>query len=55
MAIEARNRALPEWFTRIRTRQMVLPRFQRFEAWGHNSVVQLFNRVRLLWNDGQRA
>ena len=45
MAIEARNRALPEWFTRIRTRQMVLPRFQRFEAWGHNSVVQLFNTI----------
>jgi hypothetical protein len=32
MSIEARNRLLPDWFTRIRTRQTVLPRFQRFEA-----------------------
>jgi hypothetical protein len=34
MAIEARSRPLPGWFTRIRTRQTVLPRFQRFEVWG---------------------
>lgn len=45
MAIEARNRALPEWFTRIRTRQLALPRFQRFEAWDHAGVTQLFNTV----------
>jgi len=45
MAIEARNRPLPDWFTRIRTRQLVLPRFQRFEAWGHASVTQLFNTI----------
>src|ERR1019366_2066757 len=25
--------------------QTVLPRFQRFEAWGHPSVVQLFNTI----------
>jgi len=45
MAIEARNRALPEWFTRIRTRQLALPRFQRFEAWDHAGVTQLFSTV----------
>jgi hypothetical protein len=45
MAIEARNRPLPDWFTRIRTHQAVLPRFQRFEAWGHASVIQLFNTI----------
>src|SRR5260370_40661548 len=45
MPIEARNRPLPDWFTRIRTRQTVLPRFQRFEAWGHTNVIQLFNTI----------
>jgi hypothetical protein len=45
MSIEARNRLLPDWFTRIRTRQTVLPRFQRFEAWDHAGVAQLFNTV----------
>ncbi len=45
MAIEARNRPLPDWFTRIRTHQTVLPRFQRFEAWGHANVTLLFNTI----------
>lgn len=45
MAINAQNRSLPDWFTRIRTRQTVLPRFQRFQAWGHSNVTQLFNTV----------
>jgi hypothetical protein len=45
MAIEARNRPLPDWFTRIRTRQLVLPRFQRFEAWSHAKIAQLFNTI----------
>jgi hypothetical protein len=45
MAIEARNRLLRDWFTRIRTRQIALPRFQRFEAWGHTNVAQLFNTI----------
>ena len=45
MSIEARNRPLPDWFTRIRTHQLVLPRFQRFEAWEHAKVSQLFNTV----------
>jgi hypothetical protein len=45
MSIEARNRPLPDWFTRVRTHQIVLPRFQRYEAWGHANVVQLFNTI----------
>jgi hypothetical protein len=45
MAINAQNRSLPDWFTRVRTRQVVLPRFQRFEAWGHANVAQLFNTI----------
>lgn len=45
MAINAQNRTLPDWFTRIRTRQLVLPRFQRFEAWGHSQIMQLFNTI----------
>lgn len=45
MSIEARNRLLPEWFTRIRTHQTVLPRFQRFEAWDHSRVTQMFNTI----------
>ena len=36
---------MPDWFTRIRTRQTVLPRFQRFEAWGHGSVTQILDTI----------
>jgi hypothetical protein len=45
MSLEARNRLLPDWFARIRTHQTVLPRFQRFEAWDHARVAQLFNTI----------
>jgi len=45
MSIEARNRLLPDWFTRIRTHQTVLPRFQRFEEWDHSRVTQMFNTI----------
>lgn len=45
MTINAQNRLLPDWFTRIRTRQTVLPRFQRFEAWSHSNVTQLYNTI----------
>lgn len=45
MTINAQNRLLPDWFTRVRTRQTVLPRFQRFEAWGHANVTQMFNTI----------
>ncbi|WP_083918938.1 DUF262 domain-containing protein [Rudaea cellulosilytica] len=43
--MEARNRSLPDWFTRVRSRQVVLPRFQRFEAWGWSQVESLLNSV----------
>lgn len=45
MTINAQNRLLPDWFARVRTRQTVLPRFQRFEAWGHGNVTQMFNTI----------
>lgn len=43
--MEARNRLLPEWFERIRTRQISLPRFQRAVAWGPNEVAGLLTTV----------
>jgi len=43
--VEARNRLLPEWFERIRTRQISLPRFQRAVAWGPNEVAGLLTTV----------
>ncbi len=43
--MEARNRHLPEWFNRIQTGQIRLPRFQRFEAWGHNEISNLIEAV----------
>lgn len=43
--MEARNRLLPDWLTRIRTRQIVLPRFQRFEAWSNGQITGLLNNV----------
>ena len=48
MAIEARNRTLPDWFTRVRTRQIALPRFQRYQAWNHGDVALLFNTIRAI-------
>jgi hypothetical protein len=45
MAISAQNRNLPDWFTRIRLLQTKLPRFQRFEAWDHANVTQMFNTI----------
>lgn len=43
--MEAHNRFLPEWFNRIRTRQITLPRFQRYVAWGHDNVSNLLTTV----------
>ena len=43
--MEARNRSLNDWFGRIRSRQIVLPRFQRFEAWTHRTVADLLDTV----------
>lgn len=43
--MQAHDRRLPEWFDRIRTRQITLPRFQRFVAWGHGQVGDLLTTV----------
>lgn len=43
--MEAHNRFLPEWFNRIRARQITLPRFQRYVAWGHDNVSGLLTTV----------
>jgi len=43
--MEARNRHIPDWFTRIRTGQVRLPRFQRLESWSHAEVASLLESV----------
>jgi hypothetical protein len=43
--MHAYDRFLPEWFNRIRSRQITLPRFQRFEAWGHGEISDLLTTV----------
>lgn len=43
--MEARNRTLPDWMTRIRTHQIMLPRFQRMEAWGYREITDLLEAV----------
>ena len=43
--MNAHDRFLPEWFGRIRSRQITLPRFQRFVAWGHAEVSGLLTTV----------
>lgn len=43
--MHAHDRFLSEWFNRIRSRQITLPRFQRFVAWGHGEVSGLLTTV----------
>lgn len=43
--LEARNRPLNLWLTRVKTRQLVLPRFQRYEAWSYSQIESLLNTV----------
>ena len=45
MGMEARNRRLPDWLGRVRTGQLTLPRFQRFESWGRGEVETLLDSV----------
>lgn len=45
MQINAQNRTLPDWFSMLRSNQVMLPRFQRFEAWGHANVGQMLNTI----------
>ena len=41
----SRNRRLPEWLTRVRSGQLALPRFQRYESWSHGEAVTLLDSV----------
>ncbi len=43
--MQARDRALDGWFSRISSGQIRLPRFQRFEAWGPSEVTDLLQTV----------
>src|SRR5919107_134052 len=45
ISVQARDRAVDEWFSRISSGQMQLPRFQRFEAWGNREVADLLQTV----------
>ena len=45
MGIRSSDRSLRDWLTRVRTGQTKLPRFQRWEAWNHVNVSQLFNTI----------
>lgn len=44
-SMDARNRDLAAWISRVRTGQLQLPRFQRFEAWGTREVADLLQTV----------
>lgn len=43
--MDARNRSLRDWLSRVGTGQVQLPRFQRFEAWGSGEVADLLQTV----------
>ncbi|MER6690358.1 GmrSD restriction endonuclease domain-containing protein [Streptomyces minutiscleroticus] len=43
--MEARNRSLNDWLGAVRSGQVQLPRFQRFEAWSYSQVQGLLESV----------
>ena len=43
--MEALNRNIPTWFQHAESGQLRLPRFQRYEAWGHNEIADLLEVV----------
>lgn len=43
--MEARNRKLDEWYSKIKHGQTKLPRFQRFEAWDRQRICSLVETV----------
>lgn len=45
MGIKASNRPLHEWLSLVQTGRLALPRFQRFESWGHGEVETLLDSV----------
>ena len=43
--MEARNRTIEDWFAWIRDGAVMLPRFQRFEAWGFAQVEGILENI----------
>ena len=43
--MEARNKKIEDWFALVKQGQVVLPRFQRHEAWGQSQIVGLLENV----------
>ena len=43
--MEPRSKTIEQWFSMIEQGQVVLPRFQRHEAWHHSQIVGLFENV----------
>ncbi|SEA17264.1 DUF262 domain-containing protein [Rubrimonas cliftonensis] len=43
--MEARNRTIEEWFGWVREGRVVLPRFQRFEAWGGSQIEGILENI----------
>lgn len=43
--MEARNKTIEQWFSMIQQGQVVLPRFQRHEAWGRGQIAALLENV----------
>lgn len=43
--MQAQDRTIERWFNRIRTGQLLLPRFQRYEAWPYENIAGLLDSV----------
>lgn len=43
--MEARSKTIEQWFSMIEQGQIVLPRFQRHEAWKHGQIIGLMENV----------
>ena len=43
--MEARDRSVDTWFNRVRSGQLRLPRFQRFEAWDYENVSAIIDSI----------
>jgi len=43
--MEARQRLIKDWLTKVRTRQILLPRFQRYEVWSSNIVSEFLTSI----------
>ena len=43
--MEARSKTIEHWFSMVEQSQIVLPRFQRHEAWRHSQIIGLLENV----------